>query len=150
MAQLVGASSYQPNCWEVSPWSEHISGLQVWFESGHLCKQPINVSLSFFLIFLNLIFIIFFPLPFSPLMSPSPISHHIIVLVRLISFLLNASTHWTPHPTSCQLLLIYESVSVLLVSSICSLDSMYEWNHMVFVFLWLAYFTQHNVPQVKG
>ena len=48
--------------------------------------------------------------------------------------------HPHPAPTSCHLLSIYESVFVLLVSSVCSLDSTYKWNHMVFVFLWLAYF----------
>ena len=39
------------------------------------------------------------------------------------------------------LLPIYKSVSIVLVHSVFSLDFTYEWNHMVFVFLWLAYFT---------
>ena len=46
------------------------------------------------------------------------------------------------------LLSIHESVSILLVTSVCSLDSTYERNQMVLVFLWVAYFTQHNVLQV--
>ena len=44
-------------------------------------------------------------------------------------------------PTSYHLLSIYESIPIFIVSSVYSLDSIYEWNHMVFVFLWLAYFT---------
>ena len=46
----------------------------------------------------------------------------------------------SPTHNSCHLAL-YGPVSILLVSSVCSLDSIYEWNHMLFVFLWLAYFT---------
>ena len=54
---------------------------------------------------------------------------------------LNPSTPLTQLPHSCQLdLYVYESVSILLISWFCSLESTYEWNHMVFVFLWLAYF----------
>ena len=45
-----------------------------------------------------------------------------------------------PPPTAVSLLSIYESVSILLVSSFCSLDSTYEWNHVVLVFLWLKPF----------
>ena len=41
-------------------------------------------------------------------------------------------------PTQCCQHTLYLWVSVLLFSS---LDSIYEWNHMVFVFLSLAYFT---------
>ena len=54
------------------------------------------------------------------------------------SFFLHPSTPRPPallppkgwHPA------LYESVSVLLVNAVCSLDSTYKWNHMVFVFLW--------------
>ena len=35
----------------------------------------------------------------------------------------------------------YTCDSVLFISLFCSLDSTYEWDHMVFVFHWLAYFT---------
>ena len=38
-------------------------------------------------------------------------------------------------------LCIYESASVSSVHLYCSLHSPEKWNHMVFVFLWLAYFT---------
>ena len=38
-------------------------------------------------------------------------------------------------------LCLYESVSILFVSSFRSLDSTYEWTHMVLVFLSLAFFT---------
>ena len=57
--------------------------------------------------------------PFSPLHQHSPSSA-------------TTSNHQS-------LLCICESVSV--VSLFCSLDSTYKWNHMVFIFLWLTYFT---------
>ena len=47
------------------------------------------------------------------------------------------------HPSDiCQSLqCIHASISVLFVSLFYSLDSIYTWDYMVFVFLWLAYFT---------
>ena len=47
--------------------------------------------------------------------------------VSPFSFLLNPSTRLPPSPTICHLLSIYESVPIFLVSSVCSLDSTYEW-----------------------
>ena len=44
-----------------------------------------------------------------------------------------------PTPRVVNLLSMYESVSIMLVSFVCSLGSTYEWNHRVFVFLWHAY-----------
>ena len=62
--------------------------------------------------------------------------------------------HPHPAPTSCHLLSIYESVFVLLVSSVCSLDSTYKWNHMIFVLLWLTslsiLFSRSNHTVAKG
>ena len=43
---------------------------------------------------------------------------------------------------------VHASVSILSVSLFCSLASTCKWDHTVFVFLWLAYFTQHNNLQV--
>ena len=103
-------------------------------------------------------FIVFFPLPFISLISPSPTptpsNHH--TLVHESFFLFAQSLHLLPSPPlSCHPAL-YESVFILLVSSVCSLDSTYEWNDMVFVFLWLAYslsimFSRpiHTVAKVK-
>ena len=51
--------------------------------------------------------------------------------------------HPTPLPRAVSLLSIYESDPVLCVSSACSLYSTYEWNHMIFIFLWLTY---HILP----
>ena len=45
------------------------------------------------------------------------------------------------HPTPWATLIKANLVSILLVCSVCSLGSTYEWNHMVIVFVWLAYFT---------
>ena len=39
-------------------------------------------------------------------------------------------------------------VSMSLCHLLCFLDSTHEWNHVVFVFNWLAYFTYHNVLQI--
>ena len=74
-----------------------------------------------------------------------PASPKIITLffVSMSPFSFSAQCLHSQHPSSraVSLFSIYESVSVLLVSSVCSLDTTYVWNQMVFVFLWLAYFT---------
>ena len=41
-------------------------------------------------------------------------------------------------------LCVYESVSIFFVHLFSSLDSTYEWNHIVLVFLRLTYFTEYN------
>ena len=123
---------------------------------GHLVSQHIGLSLdplmrvknekltqrNYFIFIFHLIFIVFFPLPFSPLILPSSSHHHTVVLsMSSFSVLMNPSTLQSLPSTSCHLLSICESPSVLLVSSVCSLDSTYQWNHRTFVFPWLAYFT---------
>ena len=61
--------------------------------------------------------------------------------------LLNPFTSFTHSPTSILSgnhyfgLCVYESVSILFVHLFCSLDSTWKWNHVLFVFLWLTYFT---------
>ena len=85
------------------------------------------------------------PLPSSTTSQPSSPSNHCClcpwVFLFCFPFLLNPSTPVLParNPTSYQPAL-YKSVSILLVSSFCSSDFTYEWNHIVLVFLWLAYF----------
>ena len=82
-----------------------------------------------------LLFLFFLPPPaMSTLLSMS---------MSLFSFLLDHSTLWPPpsNPWAVILLSIYKSVCIFLAGSVCSLDFTYEWNHMIFVFLWLAYFT---------
>ena len=62
------------------------------------------------------------PSPFFPPFLPSPLSSG-----------------------SCQSVPCFHvSGFVLLVSLFCSLDSSYKWDHMVFIFHQLAYFTEHN------
>ena len=84
---------------------------------------------------------IYIPVPSFP--SPSPHNHHTVVYVHeffLPFFFFDQSIHplSSPHPlTDVSLFCIYESVSILLVTSFWSLDSTYEWNHTVVVFLWL-------------
>ena len=82
-------------------------------------------------------------------MQPPSSSHHTIVHVHESFFLFAQFLYPSAPPhTSFYLFPIYESVFVLFVSSLCSLDSKYEWDHMVFVFPWLVYFTSHNALQV--
>ena len=40
---------------------------------------------------------------------------------------------------------MYPRLSILSFSLRCSLDSAYKWDHVVFVFLWLAYFFLKNI-----
>ena len=111
---------------------------------NHLSRAPplntITLSVRFSFFVLIFIFIAFFPLSFSPLMPPPHNNHHIVAMsMSPFSFLLNPSTSYAPHLTYHPAL--YESVPIFLISSVCLLDSTYERNYMVFVFLWLAYFT---------
>ena len=101
-----------------------------------------------FLFYIIYTFIVFFHYCLSPLYPcPTTIATLLSVFTSLFPFCsIPLFPNW--HPRAVSLLSIYESVSVFLVSSVYLLDSTYEWNHMVSVFFWLAYFTQHNVLQV--
>ena len=81
---------------------------------------------------------------FSPLLDTTLITPpHTITTLLSLSTSPFCSIPPPPNrpPTNCHLLSIYESVPIFLVSSVCSLDPTYEWDHMVFVSVWLAYFT---------
>ena len=97
------------------------------------------INLDVFLFFKFSLYYIF-PLSFSPFISllPPAINHCCSCPWALFPFhsIPPPPNHPLPAAVICSLW-----VSVLIVSSVCSLDSTYEWNHMVFVFLWLAYFT---------
>ena len=98
----------------------------------------IPLSHSFFKIFL----LFYFPLSFSPLIIPSPLQSPHCCPCPWVFFPFTQSLHSLACPPfAVSLLSIYESVSILLATSVCSLDSTHKWNHMVFTFIWLAYFT---------
>ena len=92
------------------------------------------------------VFIVFFPLLFTHLIPSSTSTHHSHhIVVRIHEFI--HCFAWYLHPTPllpqavnllsttfCLWVCLYFSVSL-----VCSLDSTDEWNHMVFVFLWMAY-----------
>ena len=64
-----------------------------------------------------------------------PLRHNHHTVVHESFFLFAQSLHPIPSPTLTDILLsIYASVSISLLSSICSLDSTYERNHMVLPF----------------
>ena len=87
----------------------------------------------------------------SPTSFPSN-NHHMclwIIFCLIPSPFSSSPTTLLPSDSCQSVLCIYESVSMLFVSLFCLLDSMYKWNHTVFVFLWLAYFTEHNIVQVN-
>ena len=72
-------------------------------------------------------------LSLSPLKLPPPAITTLVHVMSPFPFLLHPSTPSpSPRPLAVILLSIYESVPISLVSSVCSLDSTYEWNHMVF------------------
>ena len=105
--------------------------------------------------------LLFMLLEFSPIFPPSAPSappipdfhsqspHHCLYLwVFHICFLINPFTFFQTLPTSLLPSYSYQSVpwfyasgSILLISLFCSLHSSYKWDHMVFVFHQLAYFT---------
>ena len=76
-------------------------------------------------VFLSLYYI--FPLRFNPFILLTP------AIIRVVhvheSFLIFAQSLCTlTSPTAVILLSIYESISIFLLSSVCSLDFTYEWN----------------------
>ena len=94
------------------------------------------------------------PAPFIPsvpcstslqLPFPSTLSHSCLCPWVFFYFFLFAQSLHTPHSefllTAVSLLSIYKSVTILLFSSVSSLDSTHQWNYVVLVFLSLAYFT---------
>ena len=104
-----------------------------------LSRASIFLFFSFFLVF----YILFFPLPFSPLILPYPQQSPPCCPCLWVPFHfcpMPPPSHLPPTVWALSLFSIYESVSILHVSSVCSLDSTYGRNHMVFGFLWLAYF----------
>ena len=83
---------------------------------------------------------------------PSGNHHAAVYEFCCLAFLwegLNPVTCFPLFSDSCQsVLCIHESVSIWLVSLFRSLDFTYKWDHMVLVFLWLAYFTRRKTLQV--
>ena len=59
--------------------------------------------------------------------TPNPHNHHTVAHAHEFFFLSAESLHLLAAPIAVSL------PSILLVSSVCSLDSTYEWNHMVFL-----------------
>ena len=113
-----------------------------------LCPEGFYL-LSLFCFVLFVLILLFFHYHLVPLYFPPLSNHHTVVHVHESFFLFAQSLYpLTSTPLAVILLSIHESVSILPVGSVCSLDSTYEWGHMVFVFLWLAYFTYHNILQV--
>ena len=83
----------------------------------------------------------------SPHYCPCPWVIHTYSFTSTFSFFLLLFLFLLPsghcQPVPC----FHACGSGLLVSLFCSLDSPYKWDHMVFVFHWLAYFTWHNALQ---
>ena len=127
-----------PEIWQVS-----FAGLFLQSFSFIACYQRWKMSFTVFSsIFHFLIFIVFFLhyhlVPLYPLISGN---HHTVVCVHESFFFLAQSLHPLsnfPTQLSSALLWVWP---IFLASAVCSLDSTYEWNQTVFVFLWLAYFT---------
>ena len=84
-----------------------------------------------------------FPLAITTLLSVSTgYTYMSRMLFSQPLYLLSSSPPTLLHSDSYQFVLcIHASVSILFVSLCCSLDPTYKWDHMVFVFLWLADFT---------
>ena len=112
---------------------------------GFLVFDRLLLSSCFLVSFL----LYFFPLAYIPLTLPCPVqSPHCCPCPWVLFPFGSILPPPNPNPPKLSACSLYKSVSVFLVSSVCSLDSTCEWDHVVFVFLWLAYFTQHCVLQV--
>ena len=89
--------------------------------------------------------------PLAPLPGPSP--HCCLWLCVCACMFFGQSLPVSPHllPSEiCQSVpCSYASGFIWFITLFCSLDSTYEWDHMVFVFLWLAYFAEHEAIKKK-
>ena len=109
--------------------AEHVEKMELSFSSGLFWISGINLCYFLCLFFTlkihwkNYLYCIFFTLPFSPFYPlPQQSPCHVHEFFFLFSQSFHALTHH-PTPTSCHLLSISESVPIVLVSSVCSLDS---------------------------
>ena len=84
-------------------------------------------------------FIPLYPLLFLP--TPLPSGNHRTVVWVYKGFFLLSPSPFSPSPLKLTVCSLYLWTCFYFVSLFCSLNSTYQWNHMVFVFLWLAYFT---------
>ena len=128
----------------------------VWFchnidEIWIMLSQPLPYLGRVFLkTFLKIVYSItesHFP-PFTPLhpahpqfRSQSPWALRVCSLTNPFTFFQSVPTPLLPSDSCQSIPCIHASVSILFVSLFCSLDSTYNWDHIVFVFLWLAFFT---------
>ena len=120
-------------------WYEHHS-----YNYSHMvahvtcCWRAVRLWRSDSTFYFYFIFPITFQSPYAPL--PPTITTLLSMTISTFSFLVNPSTPYPPYP-SCHPALHLWVCPILLVSSVCSLYSTYKWNHMLFVFFRLAYFT---------
>ena len=131
------------SCWSFGGW--RAGSCHAVFQGGHTLHtrasnmgavQLLCVSCwDYFFLFTFLLY--FFHYHLVPL-YPAAVTTLLSMSMCPFSFLLHPSTLYAPLAVICS---PSESVSVLFVSLVCSLDSTCRWNHMVLVFLWLAYFT---------
>ena len=79
--------------------------------------------LHYYCLFPITIYLPYIPLPPPPIPSAPPQSPHYCLCPRVLSFFLFFAHSLHLPPQAVSLLSIYESVFILLVSSVCSLDS---------------------------
>ena len=99
--------------------------------------------------------------PISPPLCPPPPTPTLYLTLDITTvfyvFVLYIHTYvfygLIPSPSSIQFPILFPSdgfqtvcynhasIYILFVHLFCSLDSMYKWDHMLFAFLWLVYFT---------
>ena len=96
----------------------------IWINSQPGEKFPKFVTI-FFILKKNCVF---FTLPFP--YSPSPLQSPHCCPCPWVLFLFALFLHLLTSPTNNHHPPLYESVSILPVNSVCSLDSIYEWNHI--------------------
>ena len=88
--------------------------------------------------------------PIHPARAPPPELglHHVVVCVQGLCvhtnmfFGYSLPVPWRPPSETCQSApCFHASGFILFISLVCSLDSTHKWDHVVFTFLWLVYFS---------
>ena len=147
------------NEWEKNKWLKELKFITIPKAFWHFVKISNNLQVISFLYCCSIILVPIFPPLLSPaLPTPHPptfnpslqvVCPRVLYACSLTILLLLSPIIPFPQPSGyCQFVLYFHvSGSILLAFFFCWLGSTFRWDHMVFVFHCVTYFTYHNALQ---